>query len=181
MANDKRFVKLDATWKNYGRKDEWERFFEDEHVDTNLSDKIRKKLESGDISVMRRKFSKFVTDNLPDSFWNVKPVLLPPAIDSRQILRTELAKILWNLYQVRSKLFHIGDTVGGDVSGHDEEMLIQNSIYAESQRLLNGEDPHSVKNSPSPSLLLIPNYQLFERMAHDSILCALNIEPFIKS
>jgi hypothetical protein len=54
--------------------------------------------------------------------------------------------------------------------------LIPNPIYAESQRLLDGEDIESVKESRSPELPLIPNYNLFDRMARDSILNALKID-----
>jgi hypothetical protein len=176
IANDRKFVNLEANWENYGRKNEWDRFFEDELMDSELATRIRKKLEMGDISISQKKFSRFLIDYLPASFWSEGPTMLSPVTDVRQILKRDLAKILKTLYHIRSNLFHSGHSVGGDVGGYGEEILIPNPIYAESQRLLDGEDIESVKESRSPELPLIPNYNLFDRMARDSILNALKID-----
>lgn len=181
LANDDSFLTFRKEWKYYGQNNEWDKFFVDLKVTDELADMIRQRILSSEKMIQGR-FVRFIKHNLPESFWTEpnSDLAKPNRVSSRSVydrttIKNELEEILKNVYTIRSRLFHSGESIVGEIGKPYEEMLIPISRYADAQRILNGESVESVEMYPSRTPLLIPNYVLFERITHDCILRSLGL------
>lgn len=64
------FSKIDTTWDNYGKRDEWDKFFVKESIDKTIANKIRKILIKDEYFVLK-KFVNFIVEYLPESYWTL--------------------------------------------------------------------------------------------------------------
>lgn len=184
------FVKIKVRFEELPEATEWEEIFAELGLPKEHIVKIEKLLLKGK-QFLGLKFREFVVNYLPDSFWTTadsKAIELDAYIDEirkahlgtelkeeknhferywwlyapeKKVTKSELEEVLKNIYNLRSKFAHVGESPPFEVA----------DMFETAELKLEIDNKNRVRYRRA-----IPSYFWFERVVHDSILNMLEVE-----
>jgi hypothetical protein len=184
------FVKIKPRFEELPEAAEWKEIFAEFGLRKKQVNKIENLLLKGK-QFLGLKFREFVLNYLPDSFWTTadsKAIELDAYIDEitkehfgtepkeeenhfkrywwlytpeQKVTKSELAEVLKNIYNLRSRFAHVGESPPIEVA----------ELYETAELKVEIDSKNRVRYRRA-----IPSYFWFERVVHDSIANMLKVE-----